>query len=522
MNTVILVPRRAGVPERDAIWEWCKARWQRLLPDVPIIEGHHEEDEGPFNRSMAINRAAAAAGDWDVALVIDADVFIRESQVKEALRLAAETGKVTWAHLRWRGLDAEWTRRSVADRTDFGPEIDRVDMDILVERTNPISWSCCIAIPRPVFDDLGGFDERFRGWGYEDMAFQSVIVGLYGYNRVTQVPGTDTPADVFHMWHPRSEERIVKGNLYTASAEYITNARLGRRYMVALRRDYALHDRPEGPMTPAQQAKDVGNLMRDDAKLSPHAKRLGLPSWDRWWPTLEELRDQAKYGVSGPPPGVTLIVHTDGRRDCIERAIPSLRENVTGNFTKRVIYDDSGDPAYKRWLALTFPDFYVVGPAGRLGQAGSMRAMWRYLDVRCDSDWVFAVEDDFLYDRPVDLGPMIEAMDADPKLAQMALLRGKYFARELEGEGMMPPWPDESFELQNHRPHPYLTHRNFFTFNPCLFRRSLTSVPMPGRKAETGITDILKADPEVRFGLWGSGEPWITHIGHYRMADVGY
>jgi hypothetical protein len=107
---------------------------------------------------------------------------------------------VTWAHRRWRGLSESWTKRVVDDRRDFGAEVDHDDMDILVERTNPISWSCCMVIPRAVWDDLGGFDERFRGWGFEDMALQSIVVGLYGHERID--------GDVYHLWHPRSEERI--------------------------------------------------------------------------------------------------------------------------------------------------------------------------------------------------------------------------------------------------------------------------------------------------------------------------
>jgi len=214
MRAVFLVPRRADNGPRDAIWTWCKARWETLFPDIGIYEGEHTE--GPFNRSAAVNRAAELAdvdGRWDMGIVIDADVFLRASQVQAAIDRAAATRKVTWAHRRWRGIREDWTKRVVADMRDFGPEVDHDDMDVLVERTNPISWSCCIAIPRKVWDDLGGFDERFVGWGFEDMAFQSIVVGLYGHQRID--------GDVYHLYHPRSEERIVKGSpALTATAEY--------------------------------------------------------------------------------------------------------------------------------------------------------------------------------------------------------------------------------------------------------------------------------------------------------------
>ena len=265
MRTVFLVPRRSDADvggHRDKLWKWCRTRWESLFPNLPIYEGH--QNEGLFNRSQAINRAARLAdadGHWDQAVVIDSDVLLRQSQVQAAIDTAARTGKVTWAHRRWRGIREDWTTRIVADKQDyFGPECDRSDIDVLVERTNPISWSCCFVIPRAVFDDAGGFDERFRGWGWEDLAWQSLACGLYGHERID--------GDVIHLWHPRSEERIVAGEpAYTASPQYIANGRLGRRYMYALRRDHRLTDRQE-PSSAAELKRDLANLQRDDEKFA--------------------------------------------------------------------------------------------------------------------------------------------------------------------------------------------------------------------------------------------------------------
>lgn len=514
MRTVFLVPRRDDNGPRDRIWAWCKARWEREFPDVQVFEGYHTD--GPFNRSAAVNAAARAAGDWDLGIVIDSDVFLRRSQVQAAVDRAADTGRVTWAHRRWRGIREDATTRIVADLQDFGPEFAGHDMDLIVERTNPISWSCCIVIPRAVWDDMGGFDERFVGWGFEDMAAQSLIVGLYGHERIE--------GDVYHLFHPRSEERIVPGQgRMTATPEYVTNARLGRRYMYAVRRDHGLHDRPDASDA-AEMQRDLANLKADDAKYSPVARRLGLPDWDEWWPTLEELRDGAKAHRAGPPPSVTLIVHTDGRRDYIARSIPSLLERIHGPITKRVIYDDSGDPGYKAWLRERFPLFNVVGPETRLGYTGSMRAMWTYLETRCSAPYVFRAEDDFIYDRDVDLAPMMDTLDENPHLRQLVLLRGPYYPREIAAGSILAEKPD-AYELRNSRPHPFVEHREYFSANPSLFRRSLVKTPWPSApSSERVYTEVLNRDPASRFAYWGDGsEPWITHIGAERSpAAAGY
>lgn len=521
MRTVLLVPRRNDNGHRDRLWAWARARWDSILPDVPIYEGHH--DDGPFQRSAAINRASANAdrdGRWDIGIVIDSDIFIRESQVRRAIETARKTKRVTWAHRRWRGLSEEWTGRVINPKAprEFGPEIDREDMDVLVERTNPLSWSCCIAIPRRVWDDIGGFDERFVGWGFEDMAFMSLVCGLHGWERID--------GDVYHLWHDRTTDgagRAAKDHRgYTRDA--VTNARLGRRYMVALRRDHGITDRPQ-KASREELERDIANLKRDDAQLVAQSRRLQLPDWDDWWPSLEELRDGWKALRSTPritgDGTVTIAVHTDGRREYIARAIPSLLEKVKGPVSKRVIFDDSGDPEYKDWLRAEFPDFYVVGPHERLGYTKSMQALWKYLDRRCVSEFVFLAEDDFTYDRDVELGPMIETLRENDHLRQVALLRHPYYPRELEAGGIVQEHP-EAYELQNSRPYPFLEHRLYFTANPSLFRRSLTATPWPnGTSSEKLYTDLLNRNPSSRFAYWGTGDPWITHIGAVR-AGTGY
>lgn len=516
-KVVLLVPRRDDHDWRDKVWEYCKARWRKYAPDVQIVEGHHYE--GPFNRSKAINTAARLAdedGLWDIAVVIDSDVLVKMSQFRAAIETVRRTGLVTWGHRRWRSIGEEWTGRVLKDHMDLGADVDATDIDILVERTNPISWSCCIAIPRAVWDDLGGFDERFVGWGFEDMAFQSVICGLYGWERIE--------GDVYHLWHPRGVttggRASKEAGLYTREA--ITNARLGRRYMVALRRDHALHDRSDVPSSEEERLRDVGNLKKDDEKLGVQARRLGMPDWSDWWPTLVELREGARRTEIFMPTH-TIIVHTDGRREYIEKSIASLMEQVSGNIIKRVIYDDSGDPGYKDWLEHQFGPmgFYVVGPAKRLGYTGSMAAMWKYLQERCNSEYVFAVEDDFTYEEPVDLDAMAEVLLRRPQLAQIALLRQPAYQSEIDKGGVL-GWPSESFEQVRHNGSAWMEHRNFWTANPSLFRRSITVRQWPQAKSsERVFGDQLLMDPNTRFAFWGQGQAQMTHIGAIR-AGTGY
>jgi glycosyltransferase involved in cell wall biosynthesis len=246
---------------------------------------------------------------------------------------------------------------------------------------------------------------------------------------------------------------------------------------------------------------------------------MGLPEWDDWWPTLEELRDSAKAYKLEPHGTITVIVHTDGRKDYISKSIPSLVENITGNIVKWVIYDDSGDREYKAWLKEQFGDrFYIIGPDRRLGYTESMRSMWVYLRRRCTSDYVFQAEDDFLYDQPVDLGPMLVTLENNPHLRQLALLRHAYYPKELEAGSIINEHP-EDYEIVHANGHSRVEHRLYFTANPSLFPRSLTAVPWPtGKSSERAYTDVLNRDPLSRFAYWGSGEELVTHIGAVRAG----
>lgn len=203
MDVVVLVPRRAGNPERDRLWKFCRRRWETTHPDWRIVEGHH--DDGPFNRSAAINTAAAEAGDWDVAVIIDADVITDPTAVRAGVKVAADSGLMTVTHDTrvmlnkmgtnkvLNGFTGQWWQRSL---------VDTVYHD---------SVSCSVAVSRELWDTVGGFDPLFVGWGYEDTAFGIACETLTGHPivRITSV--------VFHLHHGLAPEAANSNPLRQAN-----------------------------------------------------------------------------------------------------------------------------------------------------------------------------------------------------------------------------------------------------------------------------------------------------------------
>jgi hypothetical protein len=214
MKIVILVPRRADHGHRDELWAFAKAWWAKDFPDWPIVEGHH--DRGAFNRSAAINRAsdiADAVEPWDVAVIIDADVLIDARQVRAAVESAIETGRITIAYESRLMLSQQGTKRIMGGfRGRWEP---------FVLKTWPDEQSGVVVVRRDLWDEIGGFDESFQGWGWEDIAFRCAAETLGG--GLDRIPGV-----VWHLWHPTSPENNKQLPAYQA------NEQRGRAFHVAL------------------------------------------------------------------------------------------------------------------------------------------------------------------------------------------------------------------------------------------------------------------------------------------------
>ncbi|MBP9054463.1 MAG: glycosyltransferase [Ilumatobacteraceae bacterium] len=217
-----------------------------------------------------------------------------------------------------------------------------------------------------------------------------------------------------------------------------------------------------------------------------------------------------------------LLVMTDGRVDCLSRAIESARENLCGEVTHKVIHDDTGDESYREELRATFPDFDVIGQPTRQGFGGAIRSAWAALSGRPER-FVFHLEDDFTFNEPIDLPAMQHVLDRNPGLVQLALRRQPWNPDELAAGGIVEQHPDDYVDCSDGISD-WLEHRRFFTTNPSMYRRALTEKEWPeGEHSEGRFGIALCENPTTRFGYWGRRDdpPKVHHIGEHR-AGVGY
>lgn len=221
---------------------------------------------------------------------------------------------------------------------------------------------------------------------------------------------------------------------------------------------------------------------------------------------------------------IALLVITDGRTDCITKTVSSALSNLDGPIAERWMYDDSGDPNHRAWLAKTFPEFELIyHPDGRQGFGGAIRTAWAHLRANSTADYIFHLEDDFTFNRSVPLDDMMEILDEERHLAQVALRRQAWNSAEKAAGGVIEVSPDSYIDHTGHFTS-YLRHSLFWTTNPSLYRRRLIhDHDWPtGEQSEGRYTALLR-EHGYEFAYLGerSEPPWVHHIGDQR-AGTGY
>jgi hypothetical protein len=224
-----------------------------------------------------------------------------------------------------------------------------------------------------------------------------------------------------------------------------------------------------------------------------------------------------------PDDSVALIVFTDGRTNLLRKTIASFNEQVQGNVTERWIYDDSGNDKVRDGIRKNHPDFQLIesGTGTREGFAGAVRLGWGALRNFSDAKYVFHLEDDFLFNRPIILADMINILDKRSSLAQVSLMRQAWSSAEKEAGGVIAQNPHDFALHLDEEDREWLEQSLYFTTNPSLYHRSLIErFDWPDMEGSEGRFTIRVREVGYNFGVMGDrdDEPWVTHIGNTRAG----
>lgn len=203
MGLSVLIPYGGERQEWYAdLVEYVVARWESDFPGAEIVMASGGK---PFNRSAARNEAARRAS-GDVYVVCDADTtYCDTAWMRSSINEVLSDGDVAWimprSHVQ---ATRTWTAKLLKGNAwfDEGISSERVGY------SEPGGWRICTAA---AFSAVGGFDEGFHGWGYEDTAFVLAMATIHGSER--------RQGDAIHLWHPKVRSQRQLGENFNGNRE---------------------------------------------------------------------------------------------------------------------------------------------------------------------------------------------------------------------------------------------------------------------------------------------------------------
>lgn len=184
-----IIPFRSSDPHREELLDMTYGRIMSYFPEWEVIIGDNEGQE--FSRSAARNAGASFAS-GEMLVFCDADTIWNPEQLEMALQVVHDSDSWCLPYTMYYNLNELATEAILqCDEYDLlvEPEEEEYDhaLDYVISGT--------LVLPRFAYDAVGGYDERFIGWGYEDDAFSIALTNLVGH--VQRVEGF-----VCHLWHP--------------------------------------------------------------------------------------------------------------------------------------------------------------------------------------------------------------------------------------------------------------------------------------------------------------------------------
>ena len=179
MSVAVIIPFFGDDPLRRRNLQHVLAFYRDSFPDWLI----QQIGKGTLSASRNAGVDATAA---EIVVLNDADTLCPPDQIEEAVWLAQkQPGPVSCFEMYLR-LSEQATATLTGWQEAFTAPVE-------VALYEPPS-NGCMAISRSSYVAVGGYDERFRQWGFEDMDFSARAHALYGKARTVS-------GEAVHLWH---------------------------------------------------------------------------------------------------------------------------------------------------------------------------------------------------------------------------------------------------------------------------------------------------------------------------------
>lgn len=186
----VLIPYQSdGNGPRDAALEWVLGYYARSMPGAQICIGEITGSGERFSRSKAINIAYRQASK-DILVIADSDIVYDPDLLRASATLVT-SGQWVIPFSRILRLN-EPTSRLLQRHESRWPLA--VKPETLAETATGFVGGFNV-LDRNAYETVGGYDERFIGWGGEDEAFAYALDTLVS-------PHIRLDGEMVHFWHP--------------------------------------------------------------------------------------------------------------------------------------------------------------------------------------------------------------------------------------------------------------------------------------------------------------------------------
>jgi hypothetical protein len=456
MKIGVVIPWReqpSRIPAFEAVVKWYKEN----LPEATI---YYADRKGPvWSMSGSRNdgiREAEADG-CHIVIVNDADTIPQLQALRAAIRGAASDDLIHNPYTEYRALTEESTYQYLEGLRNIsqcqGQFVRGACSGVNVFK--PSTWW-----------SIGGNDEKFSGWGYEDTAMKRA------HSIIKKEPYICHEGMVYSLSH---KEQPREGK------HFETNKRI-----------YELYQRTSNA----------------EAMLKLVASKL-------------EDVSETDYG---------LFILGNGRKGYLDRTIASWEANLKVKPKVSYIFDDSGDQKYVNSLIKEYGDRFKVVPIAEesVGHVKAIQFIAETLKDS-EVNYFLELEEDWMLFRSIDILEIIEVMQQNPNILQMRIPRtvwySDYHILDINAGSLLNHHiniPGTRTEKKSNEDSSWYEWRGDFYFwshNPNVFHKSIlskqyNSFTSNDHELEFG-RKLLEKYPNGVCGWWAKNpyDGYITHIG---------
>jgi mannosyltransferase OCH1-like enzyme len=236
---------------RDKNFNFIANQCQRLFPEAELIQGEDKSGDVNFCRGHAINDGVKYST-GDILIFWDAEIITTRENIEDAISRLPDSpfiipfGRVV-------NLTEQISKKILSGRQVTTKEM-RNSFDVIRNiRVGESQWGDKLAgglqiMTKELFKKVGGYDERFTGWGWEDTVFCWKIQQELGDYEILP------ESWVYHLYHPQNNPLNVE------------NYNLAQK----LKEEWGIQDYDKernAPIRKAKQGKSVKKKVADLRKL---------------------------------------------------------------------------------------------------------------------------------------------------------------------------------------------------------------------------------------------------------------